>query len=68
MSHYYIDTRNRERKPLPNDHVKHELEILPVIAHTFLLLDCKELNKEEPQLTNNYQFYDSNFTADDIPF
>lgn len=64
--HYYIDTTTRERKVLPDEHLHHELEILPVISGTFILIDCDRLRDgAEPEPT----FYlSSGYCEEDIPF
>lgn len=62
--HYYIDMGTKGRKRLPSKHLKNELEILPVIAHTLILIDCKLLRKCTKQKQTRTFLY----TSEDIPF
>ena len=66
--HYYIDTRTLKRKRLPAKHLKNELDILPVISHTLILIDCKLLRKKAKQKQEETFLKDVGFTMDDIPF
>jgi len=42
--HYYIDIKTRKKEILPDNHLKRELDIIPVINGTWILIDCSLLN------------------------
>jgi len=60
--HYYIDIKTRKKEILPDNHLEKELEIIPVINGTWILIDCSLLSD-----TKEIE-YELRINSNEIPF